>query len=78
MVGQTTERQFPKDIEALKEEIHRKLVEAKAKRAKIGKDRLALDINLSAAEAEERTLDDVLYTIGNMGVQTGPKKKQVD
>ena len=75
MVGQTTERIFPKDIEALKADFHRRLVEAKAKRAKIGEQMLALEKEFSAVEAEEMTWDTALYTLENVGVQTGPKKR---
>lgn len=76
MVGQTTAKQNPRNLKELEAEFRQNLRAAKIKKAELGKQMLELEKAYAAADAEEDIWDSALYSLQNMGVQSGPKYRR--
>lgn len=75
MVGETTQRRYPANIEELIAEYNRNRLNAKERKQKIAEAMLAMEKEYAAIEKEEIVWETALDTVRNMGKQTGPKKR---
>ena len=75
MVGETTQRRYPANIEELIAEYNRNRLNAKERKQKIAEAMLAMEKEYAAIEKEELVWEVALDTVRNMGKQTGPKRR---
>ena len=75
MVGETTARKYPQNLEELRLEYNRNRLHAKERKQKIAEAMLAMEKEYAAIEKEETVWEIALDTLNNMGKQTGHKKR---
>jgi hypothetical protein len=67
MVGQTTAKPNPRNMHELTSEIKSKWLDAKQKIVDLKKMLTEIERDLAAAEAEERLLDSIIFSMEHMG-----------